>query len=278
MVGAYSVTDAVVAGRDGTIPVRDYEPASLSSPVPFLWVHGGGFVLGGLDQVESDAPARYLAARGRRVRTVDYRLAPNPGLFKNPQLGAAPGRFPEAHHDVLDVAESLRAFSGTIDIGGASAGANLVAGALLSLRDEGGWMPRSAVLMYGAFHAVLPENVAVESGLRGPLARWFFNPKMLRRITLNYVGSESGLAEPYAFPGGGDVRGFPPTLSVDAKNDRLRRSGHAFHLALVEAGVSAEEIVVDGIHGFLGSPTKPSFVQGMVAMNEWFTRHDRLTT
>jgi acetyl esterase len=164
-----TTTDSVVRGRDGDNPIRTYEPTAASGQTPFVWVHGGGFVLGGLEQVESDAPARYLAARGRRVVTLDYRLAPNPGLFKNPQLGAAPGRFPEAHYDVLDVAEFLRARSGTVSIGGASAGANLAAGALLSLRDQALPLPRSAVLAYGSFHSTLPENVAVESGLK---VRW----------------------------------------------------------------------------------------------------------
>jgi len=148
---------------------------------------------------------------------------------------------------------------------------------LLSLRDGGEWMPRAVVLAYGSFHSVLPDNAAVESGLRGPLARWMFNPAMARRINLNYVGSEDGLAESYAFPGGADLHGFPSTLTIDATNDRLRRSGHAFYAALVDAGVSAEEIVLDGRHGFLGSPKKPVFVEGMVAMDAWLTRHDSAT-
>jgi len=267
-------TDGVVRGRGGDIPIRDYEPAEPSDAVPLLWVHGGGFVLGGRDQVESDAPARYLAARGRRVRTLDYRLAPNIGLFRQPRLGAAPGRFPAALHDVLDAAESLRSTAGTVCLGGASAGANLVAGALLSLRDRGERMPRSAALVYGAFHSTHPENPAVESALRGPLARWFFNPAMTRRMYLNYVGTEGGLAEPYAFPGGEDLTGLPPTLTVDARNDRLRRSGHAFHRELVDAGVVAEEVVVDARHGFLGSPRRPAFARGMAAIDDWLARYD----
>ena len=277
MVTEYSVTNTVVAGRGGDIAVRDYVPATPTEQLPFLWVHGGGFALGGLDMVESDAPARYLAARGRMVRTLHYRLAPNIGPFKNPRLGAAPGRYPEAHQDVVDVAESLRALAGPIAIGGASAGANLAAGALLALRDEGEWMPQSAVMAYGAFHSVLPENLAVESGLTGLFAQYMFNPAMARRINLNYVGSESGLADPYAFPGGADLRGFPPTISIDATNDRLRRSGHAFHQSLTEAGVTTTELVVDARHGFLGSPKKPVFAQAMSAIDDWLARYDRLS-
>jgi acetyl esterase len=274
MPNEFSVTEGVVAGRGGDIAIRDYEPYQVTAPTSLLWVHGGGFVLGGLDQVESDAPARYLAARGRRVRTIDYRLAPNIGPFKNPRLGAAPGRFPAAHHDVLDVAESLRTSAGPIALGGASAGANLAAGAVLSMRDEGAPMPRSLLLMYGTFHSILPEDPSVESGLKGLFPRWLFNPAMTRRIGLNYVGDEIGLTEPYAFPGGADLDGFPPTLSVDATNDRLRRSGHAFHQELLDAGVAARELVVRGIHGFLGTPKKPSFAQGMAAMDDWLTLYD----
>ena len=274
MAEEFRVTDSVVSGRDGDIRTRDYLPQNPTTQAPLLWVHGGGFVLGGLDQVESDAPARYLAARGRWVRTIDYRLAPNIGLFKNPRLGEAPGRFPEAHHDVIDVAQSLRDSAGRIHIGGASAGANLVAGALASMKNDRVRMPVSAVLVYGTFHNLLPENTAVEAGLTGPIARWFFNPAMTRRINLNYVGTESGLAEPYAFPGGTDLAGFPPSLTLDATNDRLRRSGHQFHLELLAAGIMAEELVVQARHGFLGSPRGAAFATGMAAIDSWLTRRD----
>jgi len=270
----YTTSDSIVQGRDGGIPIRDYLPADRRFATPLLWVHGGGFVLGGLDMKESDAPARHLAAAGRWVRTVDYRLAPNIGLFGKPTLGAAPGRFPEAHHDVLDVAESLRLAAGSIHIGGASAGANLVAGAVLAMRDRGAPLPRSVSLAYGALHSVLPLNDAVESALRGWQPRWFFNPPMMRRITLNYVGDEGALADPYAFPGGADLAGYPPTLSLDASNDRLRISGHAFNVELAAAGVDTEEIVLDGVHGFLGTPRKLVFAEGMSLLALWMARHD----
>ena len=274
MGGEFRVTNSVVSGRDGDIPIRDYEPTNPTAHPPLLWVHGGGFALGGLDMVESDAPARYLAARGRWVRTIHYRLAPNIGPFRNPRLGAAPGRFPEAHHDVIDVAKALTDVAGRIHIGGASAGANLVAGALLSMRDAGAAMPVSALLIYGTFHSVLPDNLEIESGLRGFAARWLFNPAMTRRIALNYVGQESGLAEPYAFPGGAPLAGFPPSLTVDASNDRLRRSGHQFHGELRAAGIEAEELVVDGRHGFLGSPRRAAFATGMTAIEAWLAARD----
>jgi acetyl esterase len=272
----YTIEDSVVVGAGGDIRVRDYRPASPATPMPFLWVHGGGFVSGGLDQKESDAPARYLAAAGRWVRTVDYRLAPNPGLFREPKLGAAPGRFPAAHHDVLAVAAELRREAGApITLGGASAGANIAAGVVIAMRASGDELPSGLVLAYGAFHSVMPENESIESSLHGLIARWAFNSAMVRRIALNYIGDEQLLSDPRAFPGGQDLHGFPPTFTLDATNDRLRRSGHAFSEELRAAGVPNDELVVEGRHGFLNQSRRPAFATGMAAMRDWLDRNER---
>jgi acetyl esterase len=274
-VAGYTIRNGSVAGRDGTIPIRDYLPTAQTGAAPFLWIHGGGFVAGGLDQKESDAPARYLAARGRWVRAIDYRLAPNPGLFRPLKLHPDPNRFPAAHHDVLDVAAALREESGEpISIGGASAGANLAAGAVLAMRDNQTELPLSQVLVYGAFHSEYPVNDDVESSLTGPLVRWMFNPAMVRRIVLNYVGDESVIGNPYAFPGGADVHGLPPTLSLDASNDRLRKSGHSYHEELTAAGVTTEERVLHARHGFLNAYKRKPFVDGMPIIENWLTRFD----
>lgn len=274
-VGEYTVRNGSVAGRDGSIPIRDYLPTTQTGAAPFLWIHGGGFVAGGLDQKESDAPARFLAARGRWVRAIDYRLAPNPGLFRKLKLYPDPNRFPAAHHDVLDVAAALRDEAGVpIGVGGASAGANLAAGAVLAMRDNSTELPLTQVLVYGAFHAEYPVNDAVEASLTGPLVRWMFNPKMVERIVLNYVGDKSEIGNPYAFPGGADVHGLPPTLSLDASNDRLRKSGHAYHEELKAAGVTTEERVLQAHHGFLNAAKRKPFIDGMPIIESWLERFD----
>ncbi|QNG38810.1 alpha/beta hydrolase [Geodermatophilaceae bacterium NBWT11] len=269
------VDDGVVAGRGGEIPVRDYRPASPAARTALLWVHGGGFTSGGLDQQESDAPARFLAAAGTPVRTVDYRLAPRALPWRDPDLTPHPGRYPAGLDDVVDVARALiEASGGPIAIGGGSAGANLAAATVLRLRDEGLPLPRSAVLAYGTFHAVLPEDEQVESELSGILAKWAFNPTMTRRMNLNYVGEPGALAPGYPFPGGADLRDFPPTLLVDARNDRLRKSGHTFAAELRAAGSEVRETVVEAQHGFLNKPRKPAFATGMRDIAAWLTAHD----
>ena len=265
------VRDTVVDGRDGTIPVRDYLPASRSTDRPLVWVHGGGFSAGGLDQAESDAPARAWAAAGRWVRAVDYRLAPRVNLFRDHALREGAGRFPAGLHDVADViVASTDALGAPVDAAGASAGANLVAAAALLLRNDDGPVPRRLALAYGAFHSDPILESEVYERLRGPLARWAFNQEMLHRMYRNYVGDDRLLVPGLAFPGGSDLHALPPTLVIDADNDRLHASGRLFAVELRDAGVEVREELVRAMHGFLGRPRSAAFERGVRAIYGWF--------
>ncbi|MBE7187604.1 alpha/beta hydrolase fold domain-containing protein [Jatrophihabitans endophyticus] len=241
-------------------------------------MHGGGFTSGGLDQRESDAPARELAAHGRRVRTVDYRLAPSMGLsmfWRDPDLRPTATRFPAALHDVEDAASDLAASSkAPIHLGGASAGANLAAATAVAFRDRQPERIRCLALAYGIYHAQLPDAPEIENELRGALVKWAFGPAMVRRMNLNYVGAPDRLAPGLAFPGGTDLHALPPALVLDARNDRLRRSGHAFASELRAAGVSVQETVVEGQHAFLNTPKSNSFRIGVEHLAAWLRAHD----
>lgn len=271
----YSIDEHDIGGGDTRVRVRDYLPANRTARTAFVWVHGGGFAFGNIDMKESDAPARELAAAGTLVRTVEYRLAPRIGFWTEPNLAPHPGRYPEGLRDVVDAARNLAAAEGTaITLGGASAGANIAAGAALTLRDQGSEILRSLVLAYGAFHSVMPSDSPVEKDLRGPLVKWMFNPSMVRRIALNYVGDPALMVPSYAFPGGMDLSGLPPTLVMDASNDRLRASGAAFADDLRSAGVEMHETMVKGTHGFLGAPRSRKYADGMRELRAWLAQHD----
>ena len=69
-----TIEDLTIEGPHGAIPVRTYLPSSATQGL--VWVHGGAFAFGDIDQPESDWVARELAARGIAIVTVDYRLAP----------------------------------------------------------------------------------------------------------------------------------------------------------------------------------------------------------
>lgn len=268
------IADARVAGRHGDIPIRRYRPASAEPSATFVWLHGGGFMHGGLDQRESHAVSAALAQRGFEVVAVDYRLVPGGIYFRDPPPSPRPGvRFPVPLEDVVD-AYTAAADAGPAFLGGASAGACLAAAATLRLAAEGKPVPPGLVLVYGNFHAELPplpdEIRARVRGLHG----WMqFRPRMVRRMHRNYVATDAALADPHAFPGGHDLSGLPPSLLIDADRDTLRSSAQRFARELAEADVPVERHVVrDSTHGFLNKPATPHFVEGTELIGAWLAR------
>jgi len=263
------VKERQVLGRGGLIGVRDYVPSHPRSAIPLLWVHGGGWYGGSVRMKESDAPAKYLAARGRVVRTVDYRLAPRPARRSAGSRESTSNRFPAGLHDVVDAALDLAARYGSFSLGGASAGANLAAGATLMLQGEGREQPASLVLAYGVFHGTLPEHAEVEKSLRGSLAGSNFMLAEVHRMTRNYVGDERLMEHPLAFPAYASLSNLPPTIMVDATHDVLRRSSSTFAEAARAAGVHIEYWLVRGQHGFLNSPRSSAFSEAIARVERF---------
>ncbi|WP_307852549.1 alpha/beta hydrolase [Glaciihabitans sp. dw_435] len=259
-------------GPHGPVPVRRYSPptdVTATDAVPIVWVHGGAFVSGGLDQSESDAVARSLARAGFPVTTVGYRLAPRvPGLRGF--------RYPVPVDDVVAVVNEVvgTAPSGVI-LGGASSGACLVAAAVLRRRESGtGGGVRGVFLAYGTFHALMPRRAPeLVRRLRG-YRRYTHVPRLVRLMNLNYAGTRAALLLPDAFPGGHPPGDFPPTLFIDADRDALRASGGEFARELTDAAVPVEYHVLPDIgHAFFDRPEIPEFAQGIRLIVEWARRH-----
>ncbi|KAF2417546.1 alpha/beta hydrolase fold domain-containing protein [Microbacterium sp. B35-30] len=264
----FEVREGQVPGRGGAIRIRDYLPLRPLSAIPLLWVHGGGWFGGSVDMKESDAPAKYLAAHGRVVRTVDYRLAPRPRRRAAGRENTS-NRFPAALHDVVDAALDLWARHSSLSLGGASAGANLAAGATLMLQAEGCAQPTSLVLAYGVFHGKLPEHSEVEKSLRGSLAGSKFMLAEVHRMTANYVGDERLLEDPLAFPAYASLSNLPPTLMIDATHDILRRSSSTFADAATAAGANIEYRLIKGHHGFLNRPRSSAFSEAVARVERF---------
>src|SRR5215468_12169936 len=69
------VEDVTIPSVDAPIPARIYAPNSPKPPPIILYLHGGGYVKGGIQ--ESDAFCRNLAYVSRQtVLSIAYRLAP----------------------------------------------------------------------------------------------------------------------------------------------------------------------------------------------------------
>jgi acetyl esterase/lipase len=250
------MTYSMRSDADGLVRVYTAPGATGTA---LVWVHGGGFVAGGLDEPEPHWVASRLAVRGTTVVSVDYRLA-REGL-----------RYPVPLEDVLTAwkwtlnsAADLGVDASRVALGGASAGGNLVAGATLRLlADPAAALPARVVLAYPTLLAVQPPpDAALRTALDANPAADRFHPDSVRRMYENYLGGPVDGAPTWAVPGLAtteEMRGFPPTLILNSDVDELRVSGEAFGRSLAAAGGSVEVVVESGTeHGHLNRPQEPA--------------------
>ena len=251
-----TTTTNSVPGPHGPVPVRIYGPAggSTTGRPALVWAHGGGFLGGDLDMREADWTAREVSRRaGAIVVSVDYRLAVNDV------------HFPVPHDDVVatiswtrDHAENLGIDPTQLSVGGASAGGNLAAGAVLRLRDRDGWLPAGLVLAYPTLHPVIPSlSPGLTTALREVPQLLRMTPADAMHLHTNYLGGPPSSANGYAMPGIAVVDGLCPTLILNAEYDDLRASGEAFTASLARAGVDVRQVTVRGmLHAFLNLPAE----------------------
>jgi acetyl esterase len=279
-IGSLEVTDREIDGPHGPLRVRTYRQLDNEPLAGFVWVHGGAFAFGDLDMPEADWVARQIAASGIPVVSVDYQLAGTTGfagLGGDVEIEHREGvLFPVASEEV-SAAFEWAATSGEFGVpeghwslGGASAGANLSAGASLRLRDEGRPQPRSIVLAYPLVHAELPPHRPELAGKVAALPGPDFPPEAVLAINVNYVGDPAVLASPYAFAGTQDLHGLPPVFILNSDADSLRSSGELFASELAAAGVDLLLIREDDTrHGHLNDPGSPGATRSIERIVAW---------
>ena len=229
------VRDIEIPGPGGTIPARVYKP--VPDPVgTVVYYHGGGWVLGCLD--EFDAVCQALAvASGARVVSVDYRLAPE-------------HRFPAAIDDAFAalVRVAARHPEEPIVVAGDSAGGNLAAVAALRAREAGGPEIALQVLVYPVVDCDLTRPSYVEcSG-----SDLFLNTAEMVWFWDHYVPDPADREHPHVSPiRASDLAGLPPAYVVVAEHDPLRDESLAYAAALESAGVPVTVARYDDqIHAF----------------------------
>jgi acetyl esterase len=274
---AFTIDTHALTGEHGPIPIRVYRAENGQIHGGVVWVHGGAFIGGDLNMPESDWVARQFAAAGMVVITVDYRLAPIPDWMSS-YIPARPTgwRFPVASEEVSTAFEWATTSDPAVPggrwlLGGASAGANLAAGAALRIRDSGAAAPAGLVLAYPLVHSSLPTmhaELLAKCETLSPQAR--FTPETVSGINLNYVGDPTLLDHPYAFPGGHDLHGLPPTIIVNSDVDSLRASGQAFAGELAGAGIDVTVVREPGtVHGHLNEPEAVGAHRSMGRLTQW---------
>ncbi|WP_350277884.1 alpha/beta hydrolase [Kribbella sp. HUAS MG21] len=211
------VTDELVRGQYGDIPVRIYRPDDPTAAV--VYYHGGAWIVGDLDT--HDLVTRRISRdTGALVVSVDYRMLP-----EHP--------FPAPFDDAWDATVWARDLlpGKPFLVAGDSAGGTLAACVALRARDEGGPAVDGQVLIYPG----VDKNYGSPSMLRYAEDELRAN---LRFYIEGYASTEAGLASPYALPGlATSLAGLPPAIVAIAGNDPLRSSNEEYALRLATDGV-----------------------------------------
>lgn len=236
------VRDLLVPSATGDLPARAYHPDPGRVLPLVVYVHGGGWVLGGI--APADRPCRRLAAVGEcAVVSIEYRRAPET-------------KFPGPLEDCISAvkwlaanADQLGADGDRLVLMGDSAGGNLVAATAQHLRDEAGPPVERQILIYPCLVPPRAGGFAsYEQYANGPLMskpemEWFWS---------HYLRSEADEQNPAAAPLlADDLSGLPPATVVVAELDPLRDEGLAYAERLRTAGVPTEvEVYRGAAHGF----------------------------
>jgi acetyl esterase len=263
------VRDVTIESPHGPVGGRIYR-ASDSERAGFVWVHGGGFIVGDVEMPEAHWVSLALAARGIPVLSLDYHKALRGVHYPVPSDDVLAGwTWATTHADQLGVTAA------DLHFGGASAGANLVAGVTKRLRDSASPLPASLVLAYPLLHGDIPplsrelqEKLAAEEVES-------LSAASVREMNMQYVGSEALLDDRYAFAANGDVSGQPPVFILNSDTDVLRASGEAYAEQLGLAGVDVTIETEPGTrHGHLNGPDEPGAFPSLDRIATWLQAHD----
>ena len=245
---------------DQELPLRIYRPVDGGSSLPCVyWIHGGGMVMGDLDQ--SDPTCELLVDElGCVVVSVDYRLAP-----EHPYPTPVDDCFAGLEWVAANAAE-VGVDASRIAVSGQSAGGGLAAAVALRARDEGGPESCYQLLIYPMLD---DRNVTESSKQVTDIGIW--DRGMNVRAWEAYLGDRSGSDDvpPYAAPGRvDDLSGLPPTFLDIGTHDVFRDETMAYAGRLTEGGVGTEfHLYPGGFHGY------DVFARGsQLAQRTWSTR------
>jgi acetyl esterase len=229
--------DIAAAAPERAIRARRYRRKAQCHPgTTLLYLHGGGFILGGLES-HADACAGLCSASGIDVVAIAYRLAPE---HVHPAQG----------DDVQAAYQHLAQSGQHVVIGGDSAGGNLAAALCLRQRAANGAMPLGQLLIYpglGGDHGkgsyITNANAPMLSTKEGA----FYFAMRTGGLTREQV------RDPEMMPLlATDYAGLPPAFVVTADIDPLRDDGAEYVRRLQAAGVAAQyRNEPQLVHGYL---------------------------
>lgn len=227
-------TDITLALPDGQIPCREYQWLTTTAQAVVLYLHGGGFVVGGLES-HDDVCAELCARTGYRVIAVDYRLSPE---FEHPA----------AFNDSLAVfLWALEHYQKPLVLCGDSAGGNLAAAVAHEARNRG-LDVAGQVLIYPGLGGDIDSGSYIEHA----------NAPLLTRAEIEFYADirsrdEVARARPsYAPLRDSNFASLAPTIVFSAECDPLCDDGLHYCAAIERDGGQSRWHKEAGlVHGYL---------------------------
>jgi len=259
------VVDDTVRVEGGQIGVRILAPDNPRATI--VYYHGGGWVIGALD--EFDTLARRMVQRtGAAVVLVDYRLAPEHRYPTAAEDAWAALQWTTAHLDEHGMTLPLI-------VAGDSAGGNLATIVARRAAEEGGPEISLQVLVYPVTDADLDNASYVDPENQLMLSRdsmiWFWD---------HYAPDPASRKNPDASPlQAADLSGLPPAVVLTAEHDVLRDEGEAYAEKLRAAGVPVVHRRFPGqMHGFFTLLVLPGAAAALEYVGEQVDHHLATTT
>ena len=228
---------------DNEIRVRIYKPAHQDQELPvLLWIHGGGYVLGSIDD-NDHLCVQIVETANCVVVSVDYRLAP-----EYPYPAPLEDCY-SALTWIADNAAELQVDINRIGVAGASAGGGLTAGLTLLARDR----------EYPSICFQMPLYPMINDSNDTPSANEITEGMIWNQKTNDfgwkcYLGELHGHDEVpiYAAPArADDYRNLPYTYTCVGQLDPFRDETITYVSKLAQAGVDVEFHLYPGAyHGF----------------------------
>jgi acetyl esterase/lipase len=232
------VENVEIPTRGGKIRGRMLLPKAAPTAL-IVFYHGGGWVIGGID--ESEIIARFLVEKtGAGVVLVDYRLAPEHPF---------PAPIEDCYDALLWSAKEAARMKAPVVVAGDSAGGNLATICAMLARDQAGPKIALQIMMYPVCDCDMETGSykAYGSGLVLTAADmgWFYD---------HYLqGDKAKRGDPLVSPlRARELKGLPPALIMTAEYDVLRDEAETYGKRLAAAGVKVWIKRYQGVtHGFV---------------------------
>lgn len=257
-----SIEVLAIQGYDGEdIKIRVYKPTKeIEGKLPgFLWIHGGGYVLG-TAEADDALCVNIVNTADCVVVSVDYRLAP-----EHP--------YPTPIEDcysalcwLVNNADDLDVDTDKIGVGGLSAGGGLTAALTLLARDR----------QFPKVHIQFPLYPMIDDSNNTPSANeitdgMIWNQKLNDAGWKMYLGDLHGAEDipVYAAPARAtDLSNLPTTYTFIGQLDPFRSETLTYVSKLAEAGIDVEfHLYPGGYHSF--EILNPTSKIGQKASNEF---------